>query len=134
MIQHRPRVAGFTLIELMIVVAIIGILAAFAYPAYGRYVMETRRTDAVSALLSGIQSMERCRATNYSYADCQNNLPAESEEKFYAITASNVSATTFTLTATAQGAQAQDTDCPTLTIDQTSQRGPVDTSGDADCW
>lgn len=58
---------GFTLIELMIVVAIIGILAAIAYPSYQSYVEKTRRTDAQGALMSFANAMERYYTQNNTY-------------------------------------------------------------------
>lgn len=66
--QMRPAVQyGFTLIELMIVVAIIGILAAIAYPSYQSYVEKTRRTDAQGALMSFANAMERYYTQNNTY-------------------------------------------------------------------
>jgi type IV pilus assembly protein PilE len=61
---------GFTLIELMIVVAVVAILAAVAFPAYTQYVEQTRRADAQSALLNAAQNLERCFTRNNSYANC----------------------------------------------------------------
>ncbi|MDK8465943.1 type IV pilin protein [Marinobacter sp. SS13-12] len=66
--KHRiARQAGFTLIELMIVVAIIGIIAAIAYPSYLEQVQSTRRTDAQGALVSFANAMERFYTQNNSY-------------------------------------------------------------------
>jgi type IV pilus assembly protein PilE len=90
---------GFTLIELMIVVAVVAILAAVAFPAYTQYVEQTRRADAQSALLNAAQNLERCFTRNNSYANCPD--PAgPSPDGFYTIT-SDLGATTYTLTATA---------------------------------
>ena len=128
------RQGGFSLIELMIVVAIVGILAAIAYPSYGEYVKKTRRADAHLALLSGVQAMERCRSTNYSYASpC--TVPSASPEGYYTISLTTQSATAFVITATATGAQSTDTDCPTVTLDHLGTQGPLGT-GDAPsvCW
>ena len=64
----RPDVAGFTLIELMIVVAVIGVLAAIAYPSYMDQARRGRRADAVVAMTQVQQAQERWRASNSSYA------------------------------------------------------------------
>ncbi len=131
---------GFTLIEVMIVVAIVAILAVIAYPSYQNHILKSQRADAHDALLRIQLEQERWRANNAAYAnDAQLTtarpnglgLSDESADGHYdlAITASSGSA--FTATATAKGQQANDTSCPTITLDVTggsSNRTPVD------CW
>lgn len=68
MVAIQSRQKGFTLIELMIVVAIIGILAAIAFPAYTQYVESARRADAQGALMSLANAMERFHTQNGTYA------------------------------------------------------------------
>lgn len=122
---------GFTLIEVLIALAIIGIIAAVGYPSYGEYVKKTRRADAQLALMNATQSMERCRTTAFSYANC--TLPANlqtSEEGNYAITVTST-ASTYLLTATAQNTQATDVDCPTLTMNDQGVQGHT---GTGPCW
>lgn len=122
---------GFTLIEVLIVVAIVGIIAAVGYPSYGDYVRKTRRADAQLALMNATQAMERCRTTAFSYASC--TLPAGlqvSEEGNYAITVTTTTST-FTLTATAQNTQSNDADCPTLTLNDQGVQGHT---GSGPCW
>lgn len=122
---------GFTLIEVMIVVAIIGIVSAIAYPSYQNYVTEARRADGHLALMNAAQALERCKATAFSYANCQ--LPANlqtSDEKQYALTVVTTRST-YTLTATAQDAQAHDNKCPTITLNDQGQQGHT---GAGPCW
>ncbi len=124
------QIRGFTFIELMITVAIIGILAGIAYPQYGSYVQKTRRSDGHLALMAEVQAMERCKSTRYSYANC-NLSRTTSQENNYALTLVS-SASTFTITATGQEDQANDTECQVMTIDQLGARTPdPDTT---DCW
>ena len=70
MIGRKKRSArGFTLIELMIVVAIIAIISAIAVPMYGNYVQKSRRTDAKAKLMEVAQSLERCFTQFSAYDD-----------------------------------------------------------------
>lgn len=126
----RRSMRGFSLIEVLIVVAIIGILGAIAYPSYASYIEKTRRADGHLALLQEVQSLERCKATNYSFTGCTLNS-ATSPEGYYNLSLSGVTATTYTITATGTGPQANDEDCDVMTINNQDIRTPADSVG---CW
>ena len=117
----RPRwAAGFTLIELMIVVAIVAILAAVAYPAYQDYVRKARRGQAKADMMELTQLAERYKTVNNSYqgfktADVGLTQSPRDNTIRYALAFNATSPTTFTITAAPQDAQAVDT-CGTLTI------------------
>ncbi|EQD70960.1 type-IV pilin [mine drainage metagenome] len=130
------RAHGFTLIELMIVVAIIAILSAIAYPAYTKYVYRSRRSDAYAALNQDQAIMERCYAQYFSYAPTTGSCPtiaANSPEGYYSMTVAPTSST-YTITATAIGPQAADTGCATLSLDQAGNKTSTPTGGSANCW
>jgi len=130
-IKHREN--GFTLIELMIVVVILGILAAIAYPSYQEQVRQTRRANAQADLMELASYMERYYTENFTYAGAENTLPINQSPKtgtaYYIIAANPApTATAYTIVATAQGSQANDANCTPLTITQTGATGPVG------CW
>lgn len=131
--MRAAKANGFTLIELMIVVVILGIIVAIAYPAYTNQVQKTRRADATTALLGAAQQLERCftRFNSYLQADGCPNLTGPTERGFYTIGFAEGdgvvgrSQTTFTLTATPQGSQAGDTACGVFTLDHRGNRTPA---------
>lgn len=131
------RPCGFTLIELVIVVAIVGILAAIAYPSYQNSVMKARRADARAVLMEAAQFMERFYTVNFRYDTA--SLPATLEEspkegnvKYYDIQLS-ASQNGFTLSAVPQGTQAADP-CGTLTLDDTGAKGQASGKTVDECW
>lgn len=97
----RNRNAGFTLIELMIVVAVIGILSAIALPAYKNYIIRGRIPEATSNMSSAQVQMEQWFQDNRSYqragGGCGVNMPTGS---YFTLTCVAPTATTFTITAT----------------------------------
>ena len=134
---------GFTLIELMIVVAIIGILASIAYPAYQDYVARAKRGDAKVELLSLQLAQEKYRANNITYgtlaqlgvvaAGVTTMLAAEGD---YNLTVSNITAATYMLTATRTGSQASDK-CGNFSINQAGTKTIASAYGSytvEDCW
>jgi len=136
MTPEMNRSAGFTLIELMITITIIGIIAAIAFPSYQNQVEQTRRTTAQADLMELAQWMERRYSNGFDYREAGNNptLPFDQSPRngtaFYNISFSgNVARDTFTLQAVPTGGQTGD-DCGTLTLDEQGNRGAAQT----DCW
>ncbi|HTN32848.1 MAG TPA: type IV pilin protein [Marinobacter sp.] len=137
--QQSIAANGFTLIELMIVVAIIGIISAIAYPSYQSHVEKTRRSLASADLLELAQWMERRYATNFDYRATGGGAPTlpfttsprnASEPTAYNIAFDGtVGRGSFKLVATPTSLQSGDK-CGSLTVDNTGLKG----AGAADCW
>lgn len=128
---------GLTLIELMITVLIIAILTITATTIYSSYVRKSRRMDALNAMIGISLAEERYRSNNTQYGTLVQvwNSVSTSTEGYYTLAISNISATSYTVTATATGTQANDsangTSCATLTL---AMSNGVITKTPAACW
>ena len=127
---------GFTLIELMITVAIVAIIAAVALPAYNSEVRKTRRSDAMTTLSQDQTVIERCYAANFTYAVPPCTAPSATSLQGYYTISSTITATTYALTATATGPQVADTTCSTMSVNQANVQSATNSSGTAQtgCW
>lgn len=135
----KRKVAGFTLIELMVVVAVIAILAAIAYPSYRDSVRKARRGQAKADLVEYAALAERFRTANNTYVGF--TLPKTvSPRETGAVAQYNLTpaaaftdANTFTITATPNGGQAADR-CGTLSLNQAGVKTKTGSAPLAECW
>lgn len=147
----RFRAAGVTLIELMVTMAIIGILAAIAYPSYTSYVRSSNRTDATQMLLLDAQMLQRCYSQNFAYTGGNAPCPAASgatstsPQGYYTITITvpdpngNNPAPSYAITAApvAGTTQAYDTACTSFTLESNGQQSAQNSGGmdnTQTCW
>jgi type IV pilus assembly protein PilE len=125
---RSARPTGFTLVELMIVVAIAVIIASLAWPSFTNAVNKSRRAEAFSALAQITQAQERWRANNPQYQDTLSSLPGASAvvtaggNYSLAMVANSVSDIGYTVTATVSGVsqQANDTICQVLQVEMSN--------------
>jgi len=145
----KGRQRGVTLLELLIVVAIIALISSFAYPSYMRYVVNTKRTAATSALLQIADRQQQFFMDNktfsadltdlgfaanpYVIADDGTTAALGDGDATYTISLSNVAATTYTITAVPLAGQLKrDTECGSLILNQAGARSS--SGGGDDCW
>ncbi|MFV0594542.1 type IV pilin protein [Shewanella sp.] len=131
--MKKNRLQGFTLVEVMIAVVIVGILASIAYPSYIDYVVKSGRSEGVAAVMKVANLQEQYYLDNRAYATDMTKLglaasPFVTEHGRYSLASSGTSS--FTITATAQGSQAsRDSTCATITMTSAGVKGPS-----AECW
>lgn len=150
----RPRLLGFSLIELMVALVIAGILAAIAYPVYTAQVQRGRRADAINALTAVMQAQERYRGNNSAYAETLSALGVNvaTLTPLYSVTLEGIGATPSfasgyiaTATPVAGGKQASDITCKTLAVKLEGATPIYSATGDpsnsgtdrvttAECW
>lgn len=136
--MRMDKAVGFSLIELLIVIAIVAILAAVAIPSYSSSIEKSRRADGKTALAGAVGLQERQFSLTNQYSNDISILGGNtSTEGFYSLSvaytafagACAVDKDCYTLTATAIGAQASDTACAVMTVDSFGKKAPA--SG---CW
>lgn len=125
---------GFTLIEIMVVVAIVGIISAIAYPSYQEHVRKTRRVDAQANLMELAQFMERYHTAKGTYVGAElpyDQSPKDGGKKAYTLAFDgDVKAGSYKISATPANMMASDK-CGTLSIESTGRKS---SSKGAGCW
>jgi type IV pilus assembly protein PilE len=150
MLKHTapPKSAqgGFTLIELMVTVAIVAILATIATASYTSQIRKSRRTDARSAVLDLAGREEKLFSTTNAYSQTGSDLgygafPLNIGSGYYSINVVSpdpaqpvATQPNYLITATAINAQAADLQCTSLSVDQTGKQTSVGTATVATCW
>ncbi len=137
--MRQRKLGGFTLIEVMIVVAILGIIAAVALPSYRDSVMKSRRSDAKSALMQASQAMEKYYTENQKYtgATLAAVYKTTSPDGYYTLSfTANPTAAAYTVQAAPTAGKGQTNDkCGTFSITETGVKGVSGGSLTvADCW
>lgn len=127
--QALKQNKGFTLIEMLIVIAIIGVLASIAIPSYKNYMYTSRRAEGKTDLLKIQLGMEKWRANNNTYPSALSDAGFTDNSSYYNYAISGNTSSAYLLTATAQSSQTGDSGCTSLTLDQSGTKTPA--SG---CW
>ncbi|KNC67987.1 type IV pilin protein [Pseudoalteromonas ardens] len=131
-------VLGFTLVEMMITIAILGILASIAYPSYSEYVRRAARAEAAATLLDAANKQEQYFVDNREYASslAALGLPTTTENDYFSLEIElGNDLNTFVIRASASGGPLEDdTECTTLTINNLNIRGSTGSFAADRCW
>ncbi len=147
--RSRVRQKGVTLVEMMVVMVILGIIAAYAYPSYEQFIVRAQRNAGTSMLLQIATRQQQFFMNNKQYSatlaglgfaadpfmitDDGSFCAAGDADRVYSLSLTNITATTYTATATPQLRQAvKDTACANLTLTHTGLKG--NSAGGTKCW
>lgn len=137
--MRAHKAGGFTMIEMMLVILVIGVMAAFAYPSYTNFVLRGNRVDARELLQRIAAGQERFYTNRNTYTDQISGstglaLPTISEKGYYTVTAELADGgQSYTLTATPQGRQLNDK-CGNLTLSNVGAKGYTGDESNGSCW
>jgi type IV pilus assembly protein PilE len=142
MIGTNRMTAGFTLVELMVTVAVVAILATIAVESYSSYVRRANRTDATRTMMADAQSLQRCYSQNFTYTPAGGcPTPAGTSTSpggFYASRIGTPSTSTYTIVATPLAMpQTKDSPCAQFTLKSDGSQSALNSAGsDATktCW
>jgi type IV pilus assembly protein PilE len=138
--------AGFTLLELLVVMGIIGILAAIAYPTYLTYTERSNRTDATATMINDAQILQRCYSQTYDYTQCLIGAtpagvtgvpggPSVSPQGYYNLTVVAGATNQYTITAVpAKTPQTEDAQCTQFTLAQSGLESSLPSGTSQPCW
>jgi type IV pilus assembly protein PilE len=134
----KRRIAGFTLTELVVTVAVVAILAAIALPSYNSQIRKSRRSDAIQSITNVHLAQEKWRSSQPTYSSSLTALgfassPFTSTDGFYSVALSGASATGYVVTASAVSGKPQESDTACTSIVLTVAAGSI-AQTPADCW
>ncbi len=125
---------GFSLIELIVAMGIVGILAAIAIPAYTAYTKTANRTDATRSMTYDAQALERCYSQTFTYLGCASAVSGPSAQGYYTLTVAPT-ANSFTITATPlKSPQTNDSMCTSFTLNNAGTQGATPAANSQTCW
>lgn len=126
---------GLTLVEMLTVLAIIGIIAAIAWSYFEKENIRNRRSEAIVAITLIASELDEYHADNKTYTGYTISTAISSRLKWYSAALSDLDSNTYTITLTPTGAQADDADCASLSLDQTGRKGYSGSAASAArCW
>jgi type IV pilus assembly protein PilE len=136
----RANLAGFTLIELMVTVAVVAILGTIAMTSYTSQIQKSRRTDARSAIMDLAGREEKLFSTTNAYSATPSDLgyvgvwPIAVGSNYYQVTVTIPTPTSYLIKADAINSQAGDTTCASLSVDQLGTQASIPAANATTCW
>ncbi len=132
--DRRLSVSGFTLIEMVVALAIVAILVVVALPSYEEQLLQGRRSDATTALVTFAQRVERHFLESGSYSGATTTIYRDNSDRGYYTLSITATDNSYQLQASPTGAQLQDLRCNSFTLNERGERGITGSASGAECW